>query len=130
MAGIELDGMDALLSKLEEMATKTANNITNSALKAAAIPLLEDAKSTSSFADRSGNLREGLKIGDIKTKNGVKYIEIGIDKGDISKIFYGKFIEWGTSKEAARPFLQPALEKNKDIVKEIIKDELRRGLGL
>lgn len=130
MAEINLSGMDSLLSRLEGMANNTANSITNAALKAAAIPVLADAKNTSVFADRTGKLREGLKIGSVKTKNGIKYIEIGIDKGDNSKIFYGKFIEWGTSTKPARPFLQPSLEKNKSSIKEIITEELRRGLGL
>ncbi len=122
--------MDVLLAKLENMSKQVANNITKKALEAAAIPVLEDAKSTSVFADRTGKLRAGLKIGKIKTKNDTKYIEIGVDKSDNSKIFYGKFIEWGTSKKAAHPFLQPALERNKSRIKQIITEELRRGLGL
>jgi HK97 gp10 family phage protein len=130
MAEIQLQGMDELLKRLEEMATKTANAITKKALEESAKVVLADAQNTSVFADKTGRLREGLKIGKVKTKNGVKYIEIGIDKGDISTIFYGKFIEWGTSNQASRPFLQPALERNKRKIKEILIEELRKGLGL
>ena len=130
MAEMQLEGMDELLSKLEKMSKNVANKITKDALEASAIPVLEDAKSTSVFADRSGKLRRTLKIGKIKTKNGVKYIEIGIEKGDNSEVFYGKFIEWGASNQATRPFLQPALEKNKSKIKGIMLDELRKGLGL
>ncbi|MCB2354341.1 HK97-gp10 family putative phage morphogenesis protein [Clostridium estertheticum] len=130
MAGIEVEGMDELLSKLGNMSNKVSNVITKTALEASAIPVLEDAKSTSVFADRSGRLRDGLKIGKIKTKNGEKYIEIGIGKEDVSEIFYGKFIEWGASNQATRPFLQPALEKNRNKIKEIITAKLKEGLGL
>lgn len=130
MAEIQLQGMDELLKKLEEMATKTANVITKKALQESAIPVLEDAKSTAAFVDKTGRLRDGLQIGEVKTKNGVKYIEIGIDKGDISEIFYGKFLEWGTSSQSEKPFLQPALIKNKNKIKEIMIEELRKGLGL
>lgn len=128
MAGMDLSGMEELFNRLEGMANATT--IINKALKAAAIPVLADAKSTSMFTDRTGKLRRNLKIGTVKTKNDVKYIEIGISKSDNSKAFYGKMIEWGTSKKSARPFLQPALERNKDAVKEIIKEELRRGLSV
>lgn len=128
MAGMDLSGMEELFNRLEGMANATT--IINKALKAAAIPVLADAKSTSMFTDRTGKLRRSLKIGTVKTKNDVKYIEIGISKSDNSKAFYGKMIEWGTSKKSARPFLQPALERNKDAVKEIIKEELRRGLSV
>lgn len=130
MANIEFSGMDELLAKLQDIADNVAKTLIDDALKAAAIPVLEEAKNTSAFADRTGSLREGLRVGAVKAKNGTRYIEVGIGKGDITKMFYGKFVEWGTSKEAARPFLQPALEKNKDTVKDIMENELRRGLGL
>ncbi len=53
---------------------------------------------------------------------------MGVDKGDNSEIFYGKFIEFGTSKRAAHPFLQPAYEKNIDDIKGIIAETLKEGL--
>ena len=36
----------------------------------------------------------------------------------------------GASNQATRPFLQPALEKNRSKIKEIITAKLREGLGL
>ena len=122
--------MDELFKKLDDMSKNVANKITKDVLEAAAVPILEDAKATTQFRNMSGKLREGLKIGKIKTKNGKKYITIGIDKSDNSEIFYGKFIEWGTSTQAERPFLQPALEKNRSKIKEIMLNKLREGLRL
>ena len=127
MAEISLEGMDAIIDKLNSI-NANVNKLTNTALKAAAVPILEDAKSTSAFADRTGKLREGLKTSGIKIKDGIKYVLVGIDKSDNSKIFYGKFFEFGTSKMPARPFLGPAYEKNKRLVNEIIKDTLKEGL--
>ena len=129
MAEITMDGMDELLSKLEQLGKK-ASTIENSALKAGAQPILDDAKSTTAFHDRSGNLREGLKISGVKTKDGIKYVLVGIDKSDNSKIFYGKFIEFGTSKMSARPFLQPALERKEREAMEIIRQKLKEALGM
>jgi len=130
MAGIEVTGMDALLQKLESMATKSSNVIVKNALIKAANPILEEAKTTSSFVDKSGKLRAGLKIGKIITKNGSKYIEIGISKGDISNIFYGKFIEYGTSKKSATPFLTPAFYNNRKEAYNIMKESIRKDLEL
>jgi len=112
MAEFKLEGLQELEQILQEIGKK-ASRIENKAIKKAAEPILEDAKTTTAFTDRTGKLREGLKISNIKNKNGEKYVEIGITKGDNSEIFYGKFLEWGTSKMAARPFLQPAYEKIK-----------------
>ncbi len=36
---------------------------------------------------------------------------------------YGKFLELGTSKMAARPFLRPALSKNHDVIARILAGE-------
>jgi len=127
VANIELIGVDEILSKLQQMGTNISR-LENKALKNAAEPVLSDAKATSAFDDRSGSLRKGLKISNVKNKEGIKHILVGIDKGDNSKIFYGKFIEFGTSKMSARPFLQPAYEKNKDNIKRTISETLKEGI--
>ena len=127
MAEIRMEGVDAIIDKLNAI-NANVNKLTNTALKAAAVPILDDAKSTSAFADRTGKLRAGLKTSAVKTQGGIKYVLVGIDKGDTSKIFYGKFIEFGTTIKAARPFLGPAYESNKSKVQEIIKDVLKGGL--
>lgn len=127
MADIELTGVDEILNKLQQIGTNISR-LENKALKNAAEPVLEDAKATNAFNDRSGRLRKGLKISNIKNKEGVKYILVGVDKSDNSKIFYGKFLEFGTSKISARPFLQPAYEKNKDYIEKTIAETLKEGL--
>lgn len=40
-----------------------------------------------------------------------------------SKAFYAKFIEWGTSKMAARPFLRPAILENRRKIMKLIAGE-------
>ncbi|NRY61512.1 HK97-gp10 family putative phage morphogenesis protein [Clostridium beijerinckii] len=127
MADIELTGVDEILNKLQQIGTNISR-LENKALKNAAEPVLEDAKVTNAFNDRSGRLRKGLKISNIKNKEGMKYVLVGVDKSDNSKIFYGKFLEFGTSKISARPFLQPAYEKNKDNIQQTIAKTLKEGL--
>ena len=129
MATIELQGMQELMNRLTELG-KRGSRIENKALLAAAKPILDDAVATNVFTDKSGKGRAGLKISRVKTKGDTKTVLIGIEKGDISEIFYMKFIEFGTSKMAARPFLQPAYERNKGEAIRILKYEFRRGLGL
>jgi HK97 gp10 family phage protein len=127
VADIELKGVDEILDKLNQMGANITR-LENKALKNAAEPVLEDAKVTNAFNDRSGRLRKGLKISSVKKKEGVKYILVGVDKSDNSKIFYGKFLEFGTSKISARPFLQPAYEKNKEEIQKTIAETLKEGL--
>ncbi len=58
-----------------------------------------------------------------------KYLLIGLDKGDISKAFYLKFSEFGTSKMPAKPFMGPAYEQKKTQALENIRKVLKEGLG-
>ncbi len=127
MADAELRGVDEILNKLSQMGANITR-LENKALKNAAEPVLEDARTTNAFNDRSGRLRKGLKISGVKKKEGVKYILVGVDKSDNSKIFYGKFLEFGTAKISARPFLQPAYEKNREEIQKTIAETLKEGL--
>ena len=99
-------------------------------MKKAGQEIVDEAKTTSAFHDRSGKLRRGLKVSGVRSKKGHKYVFAGIQKGDNSEIFYGSFLEFGTSKMAARPFLGPAYESKKREAEKVIKEELRKGLGL
>ena len=129
MAEIELQGMQELLNSLTELGRR-GSRIENKALLAAAKPILDEATSTSAFNDVSGEGRAGLKISRVRSKGDTKHVLIGIEKGDISEIFYMKFLEFGTSKMPARPFLQPAYESKKGEAIRILKEEFQKGLGL
>jgi HK97 gp10 family phage protein len=125
MDNIELSGVDEILNKLQKIGVNVSR-LENQALRNAAEPVLEDAKANAPI--RTGKLKEGLKISGVKNRDGTKYVLVGIDKSDNSKIFYGKFIEFGTSKMSPRPFLEPAYDKNKKEILERIKSTLKEGL--
>jgi HK97 gp10 family phage protein len=42
--------------------------------------------------------------------------------------FYAKFLERGTSRMAARPFMRPALDSSKDTLAKAIVNRLRKGI--
>ena len=127
MADIELQGMQELLDSLTALGKK-GSRIENKALKAAAKPILDAAIANTPVLSGAG--KAGLKISRVKTKGDTKTVLIGIGKGDISEIFYMKFLEFGTSKMSARPFLQPAYESKKSEAIRILKEEFQKGLGL
>lgn len=125
MADIELTGVQEIIERLEKIGANVGK-LENQALNNAAEPVLEDAKAN--VPVRTGKLKRGIKISSVKKKNGIKYIKVGADRGDNSEVFYGKFIEFGTSKMAAHPFLEPAYEKNRENIKEIIAKTLKEGI--
>ncbi|HWQ89521.1 MAG TPA: HK97-gp10 family putative phage morphogenesis protein [Desulfitobacteriaceae bacterium] len=119
---ISLSGIADLVEELERMAANSAK-IQDEVLQTAAEPVLQEARRTTAFHDRSGKLRGSLNISKSKIRKGQRYVLVQADE------FYGRMVEFGTSKMSARPFLQPALERNEKIVLEIIRNVLGEALG-
>lgn len=127
MAGFDLSGMDELLSKLEGMATKTSNQITKDALTKAGETLASEMEKEAPEEAHSKGMSKSIKVSNVKTKKGTRYIEVAPDK----EHFYYNFIELGTKKGiVANPFMARAFAKNKSKIKDIIAEELRKGLDL
>lgn len=111
--------LDHKLSQLEpEIAVKELR----SAVRVAANLIKKDAQSR---APRdSGALSESLRV---KTK--VFRTKIVAFVMNTAETFYGMFIEFGTSKMAARPFMRPAAESQEQAVLRKMQDHLRRRLN-
>lgn len=127
MADIELEGMDELLSKLEAMGNK-AGRIEGDALRAAAEPVAAEMQSLVRVSAKNDyHIQEDIEISKVKTKDGIKYIEVGPGK---KTNWRAKFLEFGTKNMTAQPFMAPAFEHKKRDIQEIIKKKLREALGL
>lgn len=73
-----------------------------------------------------GNLRKNIGRKRLKADRGETGAEIGISwKGNA---FYGRFIEFGTSKTAAKPFLRPAFDAKKEEALAIFKEKLAANI--
>ncbi len=144
MPDVTFEGMDELLSRVQELGAR-ASRLENQAVQAGAKVV---QKNISRRAPRSSQPRQpkesapsqswrtgqhaadNIKISRVLKKDGVKTVEVGVQKGDNSHYFYLKFKEWGTSKMQAEPFMEPAAEESKVEVVEEIKNVLKAGLGL
>lgn len=143
-AGLEVKGMDELLERLNEMG-KVGKVSTAKVLTLAAQPILKKAVETTLFNDTEtkehkskgkmvlhigGKGRRGLMVSRARYKGDNGYVLIGLDKGDVSEIFYMKMLEWGTSKMVARPFLRNAFQAKKNEAFTIMRAELKKELKL
>jgi HK97 gp10 family phage protein len=129
-SGIELEGMDGLIEKLQTMDTK-ADLIINDALNAGAkiildgvIPKIPRSNLTKEHA------ADHIEISKVKKQDGVPYVLVGPNKGDTSKFFYLKFLEWGTVKMAARAPFGRTIAEEKDNVRNAMVKTLKEGLEL
>lgn len=117
---LQFYGMQELLRQLEQVGSE-AERIKKDALLAGA-EVIQQAASEKAPRD-TGKLAENIVISDINEDGTV---DIGPDRDR----FYGLFLEFGTTKMAARPFLQPAFEENKEQVQQKMAGVIRRELGL
>jgi len=124
-AEIELQGLDELLNRLRNTSEKIST-VENRALKDAAEPVAAEMKSLVHVSNLQHlHIRDDIQISGVKTKEGLKQIEIGPGR---KTNWRAKFLEWGTSKMQAIPFVQPAFEHKKREVMEIMAESIRKAL--
>ncbi len=114
---VKIEGMDELVSKLEQMGMEGDRAVDTALAEGAIISRKAMRKKVYAvLKKRTGNLGENINIGDIRDGKKGKSIVVGVGKGDISVAYYGKFSEYGTSKEPAKPWQRPAFEESRDEV--------------
>jgi HK97 gp10 family phage protein len=123
VANLELEGMENLLTEVEKLG-QAGSRIENKALREAGEVVKEAVKQAA--PRRTGTLRASIAVSNVKTKDGVKHVEVGPGKEG----WYGKFLEFGTVKMKAQPFMAPGYENSKNQAMATIERELKKGLGL
>ena len=129
---IELDtkGFQEMIDTLDNMG-KEGEGIFKKALDEGADVVLKTMKRKvyQVLHRRSGDLEENIKTGKVrKLRNGVYSQVIGPAKGDITKAYYGKFSEYGSSHEPARPWMRPAFDESKEEAFQKIEQVMSDGI--
>lgn len=114
---VKLEGFDQLLENIQQLGDR-ASRVENQALRAGALKLQKAIAIRAPRSNESNDhAADHIGISKVKLTNGIKTVSVGVERTDNSKYFYMKFIEYGTSKMVARPFMAPAAaESQKDIV--------------
>lgn len=107
------------------------DDIINKSLKKGIVPIHDQiVKNLKTHVSKikHKHLKDNIPINEI-TKDGAKrMITTGFEKSDNSEFFYAKFLEWGTTKQRATPFMQPAynskVNKAFEIMQKVVKEEL------
>lgn len=116
-----MEGDKQIRERLKKI-KKTVSNDIEQALVNSALIVERDAKINAPVD--TGLMRSTIthNLGNEDTNN--PYVDI------ISPTEYSKYVEFGTSKQPAQPFLFPAYNNNKQkILKEIAK-AMKKGVGL
>lgn len=126
-------GLAELSKKLKEMPVKLARNGLRAAVNAGAEVIRKDAVSRvpvdtgrlkksiykKQIREKSNNLQQTFFVG---ARNGKKYRQADKDA------YYWRFLEFGTSKLPARPFLRPAFDARKNDAVDAIGRKLKERI--
>ena len=134
---VHVRGLRELQAAMHALPKKLDRRILNSALMAGARPMVRDAKAK--VPVDTGALKSGIRAKPVKPTEHTATIHVGIGKARQSRAekaagakrytpWYGRLVEFGTSKMSARPFLRPAFERNKSSSVEIIKKQLAKRI--
>ena len=123
MAGITFDlrGDKKLMRALKRLPEQVRRSVTRKALRAGGLVIREAAKARVPVDE--GELRDGLHVV-MRTEGGQPVAKVATAK----KTFWGHFIEFGTVKMAARPFLRPAADEKRGEVVRVVREKLWRGI--
>jgi len=152
MSDVTVLGMDEILKKLKKLPERVQKNVLTGAIRASAKPIFEEAKRLAPV--HSGSLKNSIDVVKRKSKDKNIIIYSVVPRsskrktkrftlkdgtkwkisGEVGSGWYAHFLEFGTSKMSAHPFMRPAFEKegentikaakeymNKRIDKEIAK---------
>lgn len=125
---LDFSCLDDIYKKLDEMG-ETGKEAEGGALKKGANIMFSEILARCPHSDVNHiHAKEKLKIGKLQTSKGRKFIKIGIQRDDSSEIYYLKFVEYGTCKQPARPFMRPAMESKQKEVFEIMKNTVMSAI--
>lgn len=123
MANMKLEGMENLLNEIDKLGQK-GSRIENTALKEAGNIVKESI--AKEVPVRTGKLKENITVSNVKSKDGVKKVEVGPGKDE----YYAAFLEFGTTNMDANPFISRGYENSKEEAEKVIVEEIKKGLGL
>lgn len=144
-----ITGLKELQDALKQLPDRIAKNVLRGAVSAGATVIRKEAQakapvytgSVSKGHPPPGTLKRSIVQKQIKelsslfkqifyvtVRKGKKYQKQGKDGAKSQDAFYAKWVEFGTSKMAALPFLRPAFEAKKEAAVMAIKDYLAKRI--
>lgn len=126
MGNVEVNGMNELQDRLKRLGDG-AEKVETKALRKGAQVVADAMKhNVNRSRKRQTHTQDDIKIS-VKKTDGPIHAEIGPGK---ATAWRAKFLEFGTTKMAARPFVERSLIENQDKVMQEIANEIKKGLNM
>jgi HK97 gp10 family phage protein len=135
---LKLEGLEAVQEQLKELEAVAAARALARAARKAFAPVLEEARARAPVDTRL--LRDHISIATVRPKGGAAVVRVGLKvravrgaqklgRKTASPHWRWHFVEVGTVKMAAKPFMRPALDGNAQRVVDLLKAELVTSIG-
>ena len=124
------EGMEELKKSIQSMGNKAEDIVSDALMKSAEIIRNEMKRKVRVSKLSKKHIRDNIPINKEATNGSVHSVGIGWTKKDNSEFFYTKYLEWGTSRMRARPFMQPAINKKGKEAQELLINEIKKGIEL
>lgn len=118
---MKVEGVAELQRKFANMSGKMQRAVVRDSLRSAARVVEKSARQK--VPVDTGRLKKSITQR-VTVQSAVGEALIGYRK----EAFYGRFVELGTSKMAAQPFLRPALDENTDEIGRVFVQALNRTI--
>jgi HK97 gp10 family phage protein len=135
---VKVDGLKELEEELLSLSGKVADQTLQAALTMAALPIVNEARAKVPIAHAAYKLYGGgtadpgwlrQRIVRKKVKKTANSAEVIVTITDKRQAYFWKFIEFGTSKMPARPFMRPAFENRSAEALDRFVDRLKAGIA-
>lgn len=136
---VRVEGLRELRANLLKLADRTQRNVLNRAVNAGARVIRDEAKMRAPVD--TGRLEENIITAKRRSPKGQSTYVVAVrgitPKGnsdntlktdDPKNAYYSRFVEFGTSKMSAQPFMAPAFEMKKHDALAVIGFELGSGI--
>ena len=134
---VKVDGLADLGKRMQTLSADVSNRIARAATAAGAVVIRKAAQQK--VAVDTGNLKKNIIVKRIPKGESTLTSQhiVTVRKGKLTAkqkgtglkdAYYGQFVEFGTAKMPAQPFLRPAYDESKREAVEAIKDRIEKRL--
>ena len=134
---VKIEGLSELGARMKTLTSDVNNRIARAATAAGAV-VIRNAAQQKVPVD-SGNLKKNIIVKRLPKGEAPLTSEhiVTVRKGKLTSkqkgsglkdAYYGSFVEYGTAKMPAQPFMRPAYDQNKEKAAEAIKDRIRKRI--
>jgi HK97 gp10 family phage protein len=119
------DGLDDTLKAIDGLGALASHEVSVKALKAVAGPIAADMRA--SIARDSGLTAEDITVAESKESGDEAVVLIGGTTGKRGRAYIMRFLEFGTVKTRAQPFMRPAWDRARGSYFSRLTDEYRKA---